>query len=197
MISLVDVSGSMAEPVPGSSKTRLDAAVDASEASLELFTDHDEVGLWAFSGGVRGVQDWEELVPVGPMDGAVGDQVRRKAIAAALRDLRPSGDTGLYNSVAAAYRSVLDRYRDDRINAVVVLTDGRNDADGGLQLPGLLKLIKSISGGREIRVITIAYGPDADAESLAEIARATKGASYVAATPADIPKIYSAALSNL
>ena len=30
-----------------------------------------------------------------------------------------------------------------------------------------------------------------------KIARATKGASYVAATPADIPKIYSAALSNL
>ncbi|WP_088284281.1 substrate-binding and VWA domain-containing protein [Kineosporia sp. A_224] len=197
VISLVDVSGSMAEPVPGSSKTRLDAAVEASEASLGLFTDHDEVGLWTFSGGVRGVQDSEELVPVGPMDGAVGDQVRRKAIAAALRDLRPNGDTGLYNSVAAAYQSVLDRYRDDRINAVVVLTDGRNDADGGLQLPGLLKLIKSISGGREIRVITIAYGPDADAESLAEIARATKGASYVAATPADIPKIYSAALSNL
>ncbi|MBI4944169.1 MAG: VWA domain-containing protein [Actinobacteria bacterium] len=197
VISLVDVSGSMAEPVPGSSTTRLDAAVEASQASLELFTDHDEVGLWAFSGGVRGKQDWQELVPVGPMDGAVGDQVRRDALAAALGELRPNGDTGLYNSVAAAYQSILDGYRDDRINAVVVLTDGRNDADGGLDLPGLLELIRSISGGRQIRVITIAYGPDADAESLAEIARATKGASYVAATPADIPKIYSAALSNL
>jgi Ca-activated chloride channel family protein len=197
VISLVDVSGSMAQAVPGSDQTRLTAAVGAATASLDLFTDNDEVGLWSFSGGVRGRQDWTELVPTGPMNGAVGSQVRRKAIAAELDGLRPHGDTGLYNSVAAAYESVLGRYREDRINAVVVLTDGVNDAQGGLELPDLLQRIRSITGGRQVRVITIAYGPDADADSLAEIARATKGAAYVAATPADIPKIYSAALSNL
>jgi Ca-activated chloride channel family protein len=197
VISLVDVSGSMAEAVEGSTQTRLDAAVDAATASLDLFTDNDEVGLWSFSGGVAGKQDWTELVPVGPMNGAVGDRVRRDTMKRRLAALRPQGDTGLYNSVAAAYEAVLDRYRDDRINAVVVLTDGKNDAQGGLELPDLITRIRSIAGGRQIRVITIAYGPDADAKSLAEIASATKGASYVAATPQDIPKIYSAALSNL
>jgi len=143
------------------------------------------------------VQDYHELVPIGPMDGAVGQHVRREALTTAIEGLAPSGDTGLYNTVAAAYQTVLDRYRDDRINAVVVLTDGRNDARGGLTLAKLLAQIHGTAGGRQIRVITIAYGPDADQDTLAQLARATKGASYVAATPADIPRIYSAALSNL
>jgi Ca-activated chloride channel family protein len=197
VISLVDVSGSMATRLPGSSQTRLDAAKEAAVASLTLFTDNDEVGLWSFSGGVRGKQDYHQLVSIGPMDGAVGTSVRRDAFAEQLRGLKPSGDTGLYNSIAAAYQQVLDRYQDDRINAVVVLTDGKNDAQGGLSLSQLTERIKSTSGGRQIRIITIAYGPEADAATLTTIARATKGASYLAPTPADIPKIYSAALSNL
>jgi len=43
---------------------------------------------------------------------------------------------------------------------------------------------------------TIAYGPDADQETLAKIARVTKEASYKAPSAADIPTV-SAALSNL
>ncbi len=197
VISVIDVSGSMAERIEGAKATKLEAAVAAAHASMDLFTDSDEVGLWSFSGGVRGRQDWTELVPVGPMGDALSGTSRRTAISRSLDRLRPHGDTGLYNTIDAAYREVLDRYRDDRINAVVVLTDGRNDAEGGLRLGQLLDRIKTTDDGRQVRIITIAYGPDADADTLAEIARATKGASYVAATPKDIPKIYSAALSNL
>jgi Ca-activated chloride channel homolog len=197
VVSLIDVSGSMAAKLPGSGQTKLDAAKEAAIASLKLFTDHDEVGLWSFSGGIRGRRDYIPLVGIGPMNGAVGNAVRRTALVGALQGLAPRGNTGLYNSVAAAYQTVLDRYRDDRINAVVVLTDGKNDAQGGLDLPGLRKRIQATAGGRQIRIITIAYGPDADADALAQIARATKGASYLAPTPAEIPKIYSAALSNL
>jgi hypothetical protein len=48
-----------------------------------------------------------------------------------------------------------------------------------------------------VRVITIAYGPDADRATLTRIARATGGASYVAQGPAEIKKAYAAALSNV
>jgi Ca-activated chloride channel homolog len=197
MISLLDVSGSMADKLPGSSLTKLDAAKQAAISSLDLFTDHDEVGLWSFSGGLKGVQDYTEQVPIGPMDGAVGAAVRRDAMATALRGLVATGNTGLYNSIAAAYQAVLARYQPDRINAVVVLTDGKNDAVGGLTLAQLLAMFEQDAGGRSIRVITIAYGPDADVSALAQIARATKGASYVAPTPAQILTVYSNALSNI
>jgi Ca-activated chloride channel family protein len=197
MLSLVDVSGSMAIKLPGSALTRLDAAKQAAISSLGLFTDSDQVGLWSFSGGVKGVRDYTEQVPIGPMADPVGAQVRRVAMREAITRLQAQGDTGLYNSIAAAYQAVLSRYQPDRINALIVLTDGKNDAQGGLTLDQLLQLVKRDAAGRSIRVITIAYGPDADRAILAQIARATKGASYVAPSPADIPKVYSAALSNI
>ena len=137
------------------------------------------------------------FAPIGPMGAPVDGRPRRDAIETALKGLQAKGDTGLYNSIAAAYTSVLDRYRADRINAVVVLTDGRNEAQGGLSLDQLLALLQRDAKGRSARVITIAYGPDADQATLARIARATKGASYVAPSAADIPKVYSAALSNI
>jgi hypothetical protein len=79
----------------------------------------------------------------------------------------------------------------------VVLTDGKNDAEGGLSLQALLKRVQKDAEDRPVRIITIAYGPDADSEALQKIARATKGASYIAPTSAEISKIYSAALSNV
>jgi len=197
MISLLDVSGSMAVKLPGSALTRLDAAKQAAVSSLGLFTDADEVGLWTFSGGAKGVRDYTEQVPIGPMNAPVGSVIRRAAMQDALKKLQANGNTGLYNSISAAYQTVLARYQTDRINAVVVLTDGKNDAQGGLTLEALLAQFKRDAAGRSVRVITIAYGPDADQATLAQIARATKGASYVAPSPADIPKIYSAALSNI
>jgi hypothetical protein len=46
------------------------------------------------------------------------------------------------------------------INAVVVLTDGRNDTNHGPDLHGLLRRIRSTE--RPVRVFTIAYGSKAD-----------------------------------
>jgi len=187
---------SMKQSLPDADQTKLDAAKGAVKTSLGLFTDADEVGLWSFSGGVRGQIDYKELIPVGPMKEAVGGAVRRDALATAVDALKATGDTGLYNSLDAAYQAVLGRYQEDRINAVVVLTDGKNDAEGGLTLDQLVERLTADGGGK-VRIITIAYGPDADSGTLATIARATRGASYVAPTTADIPKVYSAALSNL
>ena len=197
VLCLVDVSGSMGGKLPGSAQTKLDAAEQAAVASLKLFTDRDEVGLWSFAGGVRGKQDYHPLVSIGPMSAAFGGHPRREALDSALRSLHAGGNTGLYNTLGAAYATVRSRYQADRINAVVVLTDGRNDAQGGLDMAGLLALIRHDAGGHVIPVITIAYGPDADQATLSQISHATKGASYVATTPAEIPKVYSAALSNL
>lgn len=194
VMNLLDVSGSMSESVAGSGGTKLSAASEAAASAMNLFTDDDAVGLWSFSSARGGGRDHTELVPVGPMRSRVDGVVRRTAIARALGNLRAGGGTSLYDSVAAAYRSVRSGYRDDRINAVVVLTDGRNDKAGGLSLPALLKLVGDRS--KPVRIITIAYGPDADTSVLARIAQASGGASYVAPTPAEIPTVYSAALSN-
>ncbi|MGL5817010.1 MAG: substrate-binding and VWA domain-containing protein [Phycicoccus sp.] len=195
VLTLVDVSGSMRDPVAGSDTTKLSAASDAIADSLKLFTDNDEVGLWTFSDAATG-PDYTQRVPIGPMNAAVGGSDRRAALTGAARSLQPQGDTALYNSLAAAYQTVAARYRENRINAVVLLTDGKNETTGGLSLEALLAEVQRTYPTKPVHIITIGYGPDADTETLAKIAQASEGAAYKAATTADIAKVYSQALSN-
>ncbi|MGL4174973.1 MAG: substrate-binding domain-containing protein [Dermatophilaceae bacterium] len=195
VLTLVDVSGSMRDPVAGSETTKLSAASDAIADSLKLFTDNDEVGLWTFSDAASG-PDHTERVPIGPMNGPVSGTDRRTALTGAAKALQPQGDTALYNSLAAAYRAVASRYRENRINAVVLLTDGKNETTGGLTLEALLAEVQRTYPTKPVHIITIGYGPDADNATLAKIAQASEGAAYKAATTADIAKVYSQALSN-
>ncbi|MGL5909118.1 MAG: VWA domain-containing protein, partial [Phycicoccus sp.] len=158
-------------------------------------TDRDEVGLWSFSDNPAG-DDYRQNVPIGAMAGDVGGSTRRDQLVAATASLRPSGDTALYNSLAAAYQTVASRYRDDRINAVVILTDGKNETSGGVSLDQLIAQIQRTYAERPVHIVAIGYGPDADNATLARIATTTKGAAYKAASTEDIGKVYASALSN-
>jgi Ca-activated chloride channel homolog len=196
VLSLVDVSGSMAETLPGSSVTKLAAAKEAATESLALFTERDEVGLWSFSSDAQDQPTYAELVPIAPMGSSSGGRGHRDRLTKAVGSLEGTGGTGLYDALDAAYREVLSDSDDSRINAVVVLTDGKNDVRGGIELDQLLDLLRTGVNGRTARVITIAYGPDADTEVLARIATASKGATYVAPSDEELAKVYASALSN-
>ncbi|MGL5809051.1 MAG: substrate-binding and VWA domain-containing protein [Nocardioides sp.] len=196
VLSLVDVSGSMAETLPGSSVTKLAAAKDAATKSLELFTDRDEVGLWSFSSDSQDRPTYDELVSIAPMRSTKDGRRHRDRLTSAVGALEGTGGTGLYDAIDAAYREVVSGDDDKRIDAVVVLTDGKNDVRGGVGLDQLLKLLRTGVDGRTARVITIAYGPDADSEVLAKIATASKGATYLAPSDEELAKVYASALSN-
>jgi Ca-activated chloride channel homolog len=196
MLTLVDVSGSMNKPVGDSPETKLEAATGAITTAFEAFTERDEVGLWAFSDVPGEAPDYREVVPIGPMSEDLDGQVRRDRLDEATKALQAEGDTAMYNSLSAAYAAVAQRYRANRINAVVLLTDGKNETDGGLSLEGLLDQIKKSNTETPVPIIAIGYGPDADNETLARIAEATKGAAYKAASTKDISKVFAAALSN-
>jgi Ca-activated chloride channel family protein len=98
---------------------------------------------------------------------------------------------------------MLDGYDPARINAVVLLTDGRNE-DGNRnddpdQLQGLLDELEQGSEGatsRPVRIFTIAYGSDADFATLRRIAEATTGAAYDASNPATINQVFTNVISN-
>jgi len=120
---------------------------------------------------------------------------RRLALAGGLRGMVADGGTGLYDTTLAAVRAVQRNWVPGRINTVVLLTDGKNEKDGGLSLPSLLTALQA-TGDRPVRIITIAYGADADQGVLRKIAAATQGASYVAADPKEIQRIFILAISN-
>ena len=125
---LIDRGG---EFLPGTDPavTKLQLAVAASRRALASFAPDSDLGLWTFSTLLEGSRDYEELVPVGSLSSTVRGASRRETLDNALASIqvRPRGDTGLYDTTLAAFRSMQRSYREGRLNAVVVLTDGRND----------------------------------------------------------------------
>jgi Ca-activated chloride channel family protein len=195
VLAVVDVSGSMNAKVPGTPATKLDLARRAAVSALPLFSDEDNVGLWTFNAGRDGARDWRVMVPLGRMGDLLGGLPRRVALAGALKGVVADGGTGLYDTTLAAVRHLRSKWVQDRINTVVLLTDGRNEKQGGTSLASLLTALRA-DGGRPVRIITIAYGADADQAALRRIAEATRGPSYVAADPKEIQRIFILAISN-
>jgi Ca-activated chloride channel homolog len=200
VLALLDVSGSMADPVPGTSppQSKLQVAVAAARASLGLFDDRDQIGLWEFSTKIDGDRDYRELIPLGLAAGKVNGVDRRVASAAAQARLVPLRGTGLYDSIAAAYRNAQANYLPGYVTSVVVITDGRNEDPGSTTLDALIKQLRSeFSAARPVHVVTIAYGKDADGPTLVKIAKSADGLSFTAPDPRQIGQVFINAVAAL
>lgn len=191
VLMVIDVSGSMSEPVPSAGKSKLDLAKQAAlKAVTELAAD-DELALWTFSTPVQGATDpWTELVGSGPVRTVLPD-FRTKVGA-----LVAQGGTALYATTRGAVRSVQDSFARDKINAVVLLTDGKNEYRADDNLGSLLTDIGTEDSETSVRVFPIAYGAKADLDVLRKIAQASRAAAYDASDPASIDKVLTAVLSN-
>ncbi len=191
VLFVLDVSGSMDEPVPSAGGSKLELAQEAAISALDGFADDDEVGLWVFStqlGG--GGEPWLELQEVSPAAESV------PAMQADIAALVPGGGTALYATLRAAQRAVLSDFASDRINAIVLLSDGRNEYPADDNLAGLLRQLEGESVDTSVRVFTIGYGEGADSEALIAIAEASRGQYYEANDPASIQKVLTSVLSN-
>jgi Ca-activated chloride channel family protein len=189
VLLVLDVSGSMQEAVTGGG-SKLDLAKRAAIASLAQFAPDDEVGLWTFSSG-KTLNDppYSERVPIGPL------AANSAALKAAIDGLSPGGATALYATTRKAHEKLVAGVDAARINAVVVLTDGRNEYPPDNDLDSL---VAALSGGDElgVRVFPIAYGGKADLAALNRIAAATRATAYDASDPASLDKVLTAVISN-
>jgi Ca-activated chloride channel family protein len=198
---VIDVSGSMGDPAGDEPRpTKLDLAVQAAVAALDLFADRDVVGLRVFSTeiGPTGTDEVVDLVPPEPMAPA-----QRRRLREAIDSLAPTNGTPLYTATQEAYDDAVTGYDSDAINAVVLLSDGVNDdgdqGDDDDQLDDLLTALESGSEGQRsepVRVFPIAYGADADLAVLRSIAESSNAALYTATDPATIDRVLAAVISN-
>lgn len=190
VLLVMDVSGSMNEPV-GDGRSRLEAAKQAAVESLDLFHDDDQVGLWSFSSELEPEQPpYTEVQPLT----RIGDG--RAALAGAIDGLHADGGTALYHTVRAAHQHLLAQLSPDRINAVVVLTDGRNEYPADDDLAALLRDIDASSLERSVRVFAIAFGEQSDLDVLGQIGEASRAAAYDARDPATIDQVFVSVISN-
>jgi Ca-activated chloride channel homolog len=196
VLLVIDASGSMEDTVGSAGKTKLDLAKQAAINSLSQLAGNDQVGLWIFSTELNGKTDYRELVPVGPMDAQVEGMERRALIRAEVKGISAEGGTGLYDTALASYKFVKGQQSPDAINAVVLLTDGMNQDDGGISLNRLLTGLSTEQGDHPVRMFTISYGSEADLEVLRRIAQATDGASYDSSDPTSINRVFTTVISN-
>jgi Ca-activated chloride channel family protein len=199
LLALMDVSGSMADIVPGTRQSKLQIALAAARNSLPLFADADRIGLWEFSTDLAPGRDYRELVSLGPAGGAVTPgKDRRQASLAAYARMRPRSGTGLYDSVLAAYQAAVARYQEGYVNTVVVLSDGKNDDSASISLDRLVgELTKRYDLAKPVHIVTIGYGQDADPAVLARISKATDGLSFDAPDPREIGQVFLNAIGAL
>jgi Ca-activated chloride channel homolog len=112
----------------------------------------------------------------------------RPAVSRAVRGLFPNGNAPVYLAVSRALDDVRALADPDRINAVVVLSDGAGTSVGRKQL--LRKIAaEPVTEGTSVRIFTVAYGGGADADALREIASASGGAFFTG-SPKDINDVY-------
>jgi len=195
---VLDVSGSMGETAsPDGSETKLDLAKQAAIDALDQFKDEDEVGLRIFTTGLAGGASFEDLAPPEPIS-ANRERLRREIDAQVPREGTP-----LYEVTHQTFDEALEAYDPTRINAVIVLTDGRNEdldaSDDAADLDALVAALRANSSSevsRPIRIFPIAYGDSADLDTLRRIADASSSTAYDASDPTTIDRVFAAVVSN-
>ena len=190
VLLVLDVSGSMGEPVGSAGASKLDLAKKAAATAVGLLAPDDQLSLWIFSTQQNGDQPYRELVPFGPASQRIA------AVKQQIADLQPNGGTGLYATARAAQRALAASYDPSRINAVVLLTDGRNEFPADNNIDSLTAELTNEDTDRTVRIFPIAYGADADLGELTKIADASRAAAYDSSDPASIDKVLTAVLSN-
>src|SRR6202521_5709097 len=158
-------------------------------AGLKELASDDEIASWEFNSNVAGSLPYRQALPFAAVS------VNRSAIEAEVGALRSTNKAAdLNHAVLAAVDAMRQTADPTRINAVVVVTNGRSTSPGDLDPNRLLRELQAASETAGVHVFTVAYGSHPDALALGLMARASRGASYDAtARPGGV---FSAVVSN-
>lgn len=154
---VVDTSGSMRGE-------KLAAAQQALQTFLgQIVNDRERVGMLEFSDQVNHVVDLDELAN------------NRDDLQFDIDNLQAGGNTALLDAVRTAYRRMQREGDPERINAIVAMTDGREN-QSSVSLNQLVdEIAQGNASGVPVIVFSIAYGDDADYEVLSALAEASGG----------------------
>jgi len=192
MLAVLDISGSMLTKVPtAGGATRGQVSTQAARRGLSLLDDSFSVGLWVFSRRIDGNRDYREIVPIAPM------RTNRSKLNRLIGTIAPipGGETGLYDTVLAAYRTVKRGWDPRAVNSVVLLTDGFN-RDDGLTLNQLVAALRREHDPKKpIQVIAIGIGNEVSEPELQRITGTAGGGTFVARDPSAIGEIFLKAIA--
>jgi Ca-activated chloride channel family protein len=173
ILLVLDTSGSMNE----------EGRLQRAKAGLDVFfrnvEPQDAVGLTIFSDKIQ------PLIAPAPLS------KNRDALKSRVRDLIADGGTALYDATVSSFDAVRAQKATDRINAVVLLTDGE-DTDSQINVDDVVQHLQSQGDSpNRVRVFTIAYSSGATASrgQLKRISAASGGLDYEGKTE-NIESVY-------
>lgn len=195
ILTLIDISGSMEAEIGDT--TRIDLTREAAQTALSVIPDQTAIGLWYFATALDGEDDHVERVPLRSLNEEVRSGVSHKDVLLAETDDLTldtlTGDTGLHDSLWAAYQYMQAQQSPESISSVLLLTDGINDdSTGGLSEAEVVDLLTEArgSGPSAVTVVLIGMGPDVDEEALERLATAAGGESFVLRDPRELPQVF-------
>ena len=167
---VMDVSGSMNDNFSGVRK--IDAAKKAATDLVSLASEQDSIGLVSFSDTAKLLSDLT---------------TDKKLLVDEINKMQPEYSTALGDGIWLAIERLEASLSSKKPSAVVVLTDGMNNAGTHSPIEAALKA-KSLN----IPVYTLGFGEknDIDENTLIKIAQATNAQYYYAPSPEDLRKIY-------
>lgn len=171
LVVVMDISGSM----------RGDK-ITTARASLMQFVnkldDRDRLRIDLFNDQIS------TLTPLTP----IGE--KRQQVVDSVSGIFEMNNTSLYDAVLYAYDGLAAEGDPDHIRAIVVLSDGE-DTNSTATLQDVIQKVQASEeeGGNAVKIFTIAFGGDADADILKQIAEPGGGKQYDS-SPETIQKIY-------
>ncbi len=170
VILVADTSGSM----QGEKLANAQAALRTFLTQIP--SDEEKVGLVEFNSSVVNIIELDTLAR------------NRPTLTKAVDGLKANGNTALLDAVRTAYQRLQRTGDTSRINAIVAMTDGKENASAVT----LQRLAAEIRDGNQkvpVIIFCVAYGSDADYNVLRTIAEAS-GGQVRAGTPETIRDLY-------
>lgn len=170
VILVVDTSGSMR----GEKLTNMQTALRTFLAQIP--SDQEKLGLVEFNSTVTNIVELDTLAR------------NRGALTQEIDGLQASGNTAFLDGVRTAYRRLQQTGDPDRINAIVAMTDGRENASR-VSLQALADEVRTGNQKVPVIIFSVAYGSDADYKVLETLSTAS-GGQVRAGTPETIRELY-------
>lgn len=168
IVLTLDISGSMRGG-------KIRQALKGAEQFLTMMNDADDFSLLVFNNRAEWVMQSVLL------------KEKRAEAEKAVKTLFAGGGTALYDGIWKAHEYLSQNMVKDKINAIVVLSDGA-DTNSQQNLNALLERL-TLSEQNSIRVFPIAYGENASMDVLKKIANSTQTKAYKGGT-GNIDKVF-------
>ena len=181
VLLLFDVSGATA----GADVRQLRSSLGSGLS--ELAAD-DLVGCWEFASQLSGDLPYRQVLGFAPVATNASPLETRAATLQSTN--KPAA---LYSAIRDGLGAVRQGVDPTRINALVVVTNGRSTDAGDYSLSSLLRELQDASESSGVHVFMVGYGKNPDGHTLSQIARASRGATYDASRPGGV---FSAVISN-